>query len=125
MRAEGTAEARESGYKTTLQAVLLIFQDYGFSLARGMKYLSEWNKNCGKPHTERELWRQVERIAAKRATSVGRGDRRGGFAIRLVGPFGEELERAQRDITHYLGAGDGDDGWLNKPAFRSAREVFG
>lgn len=64
---------RGEGKNTTYRAVAAIFHDWGLSVDAGWDLLVAWNAGSGKPHDERELHRQLQRIAGRE--QIGRRGR--------------------------------------------------
>ncbi len=55
---------RLQGQDATFRAVKLIHHDFGRGIDDGAEYLERWNNEySGKPHTMKDLTRQLERIS--------------------------------------------------------------
>jgi putative DNA primase/helicase len=65
---------RGQGKNATFQAIAAIFHGCGRSTDEGMPFLRVWNAQCGKPHPQSELLRQIERIRDGDALEGERGD---------------------------------------------------
>jgi predicted P-loop ATPase len=69
--------ARGADRTTTFKAIRLVHHDYGLSVADGMVYIQEWNSSCGKPHSDRELARQIKRVSRCKPNGANVEMRRG------------------------------------------------
>jgi hypothetical protein len=84
---------RGQGGSTTFRAIAAIHHDYGLSVEDGWSYLLEWNASSTKPHPERELERQLQRVASREMIGRrGRARRQGAGGARLS--LGQMVERA-------------------------------